>query len=96
MDSPLDLILPTLAAFTLPGIAAWYLARRHGLAVFWASLIAGALIMLYGWFTARPTLAPDVASRHTLVIYFVLLPAFMSMVFGAIVGAWQHRAHGAP
>ena len=86
-----DLILPTLAAFTLPGIAAWYLGRRHGLGVFWASLVVGALVMVYGWITARPGIAPELASRYTLTIYFVLLPAFMSLVLGAILGAWQHR-----
>ena len=86
-----DLIFPVLAAFTLPGLAAWLLGRRHGLGVFWISLIAGALVMLYGWFTARPALAPEVAGQHTLVIYFLLLPGFMSLVLGAILGAWQHR-----
>jgi hypothetical protein len=47
--------------------------------------------MLYGWVTARPTLSPEVAGMHTIVIYFLLLPAFMSLVLGAILGAWQHR-----
>lgn len=91
-----DLILPTLAAFTLPGIAAWYLGRRYGLGVFWASLIVGALVMIYGWVTARPDIAPETAGQHTLTIYFVLLPAFMSLVLGAILGAWQHRMRVAP
>lgn len=91
-----DLMLPSLAAFILPGLLAWFLARRHGLAVFWASLIAGALVMIYGWITARPDIAPELAGRHTLTIYFILLPAFMSMVLGAIVGAWQNRLYGAP
>ena len=86
-----DLILPSTAAFILPGIVAWYLGRRHGLGVFWASLIVGALVMIYGWITARPDITPEMAGRHTLTIYFVLLPAFMSLVLGAILGAWQHR-----
>ncbi|HRM73524.1 MAG TPA: hypothetical protein PLI13_02270 [Paracoccus sp. (in: a-proteobacteria)] len=91
MDSMLNLILLSLAAFTLPGIVAWYIGRRHGLRVFWASLVVGALVMVYGWITARPGIAPELASRYTLTIYFVLLPAFMSLVLGAILGAWQHR-----
>lgn len=91
MDSLPNLILLSLAAFTLPGIAAWFLGRRHGLGVFWASLIVGALVMVYGWITARPGIAAETAGRYTLTIYFVLLPAFMSLVLGAIVGAWQHR-----
>lgn len=86
-----EVTIAVLAAFTLPGLAAWLLARRHGLGVFWVSLIMGALVMLYGWFTARPALAPEVAGQHTLVIYFLLLPGFMSLVLGAILGAWQHR-----
>ena len=86
-----DLILPTTAAFILPGILAWYLGRRHGLGVLWASLIVGALVMIYGWITARPDIAPEIAGQHTITIYFVLLPAFMSLVLGAILGAWQHR-----
>ncbi len=91
MDSMLNLILLSLAAFTLPGIVAWYIGRRHGLGVFCASLVVGALVMVYGWITARPGIAPELASRYTLTIYFVLLPAFMSLVLGAILGAWQHR-----
>ena len=91
MDSMLNLILLSLAAFTLPGIVAWYIGRRHGLRVFWASLVVGALVMVYGWITARPGIAPELASRYTLTIYFVLLPTFMSLVLGAILGAWQHR-----
>ena len=91
MDSLLNLILLSLAAFTLPGIVAWYIGRRHGLGVFWASLVVGALVMVYGWITARPDIAPELASRYTLTIYFVLLPTFMSLVLGAILGAWQHR-----
>ncbi len=86
-----SLILASLAAFTLPGLMGWVLARRRGLQVFWGSLIFGALVMLYGWVTARPTLSPEVAGMHTIVIYFLLLPAFMSLVLGAILGAWQHR-----
>ena len=91
MDSVLNLILMSLVAFTVPGILAWRLARRAGLRVVWLSLIVGALVMLYGWVTARPTLTPEVAGMHTIVIYFLLLPAFMSLVLGAILGAWQHR-----
>ena len=91
-----DVIISVLAAFTLPGLAAWLLARRHGLGVFWASLIVGALVMIYGWVTARPDIAPETAGQHTLTIYFVLLPAFMSLVLGAILGAWQHRMRVAP
>lgn len=89
-----DLILPSIAAFTVPGLLAWFLARRHGLGVFWASLIAGALVMIYGWINARPDIAPELAGQKTLLIYFILLPGFMSLVLGAIVGAWQHRYHG--
>ena len=62
----------------------------------WASLIVGALVMIYGWVTARPDIAPETAGQHTLTIYFVLLPAFMSLVLGAILGAWQHRMRVAP
>ncbi|WP_374637407.1 hypothetical protein [Paracoccus sp. (in: a-proteobacteria)] len=91
MDSVFNLILLSLAAFTLPGIVAWYIGRRHGLGVFWASLVVGALVMVYGWITARPDIPPELASRYTLTIYFVLLPTFMSLVLGAILGAWQHR-----
>ncbi len=91
MDSLQDLILPTVAAFTLPGLVAWALARRHGLGVFWASLIAGAVVMVYGWLVSRPDIAADAAGQRVLLIYFVLLPGFMSLVLGAIVGAWQHR-----
>lgn len=91
MDVLQNLMLPSVAAFILPGLLAWFLARRHGLGVFWVSLIIGALVMLYGWITARPDIAPELAGLHTLVIYFILLPGFMSMVLGAIVGAWQHR-----
>ena len=90
MDSMLNLILLSLAAFTLPGIVAWYIGRRHGLGVFWASLVVGALVMVYGWITARPGIAPELASRYTLTIYFVLLPALLSLVLGAFLGAWQH------
>lgn len=89
MDSLPNLILLSLVAFTLPGLVAWRLARRRGLAVFWASLALGALVMIYGWLTANPDIAAETAGRHTLVIYFVLLPGFMSMVLGAVLGAWQ-------
>ncbi|MFO1139899.1 MAG: hypothetical protein U1E41_12585 [Paracoccus sp. (in: a-proteobacteria)] len=90
MDSVLNLILMSLVAFTVPGILAWRLARREGLRVVWLSLIVGALVMLYGWWTANPNIAPVTAGRHTLVIYFLLLPSFLSMVLGAVLGAWQH------
>lgn len=90
-----NLMLWSLVAFTLPGMLTWFLARRQGLGVFWASLVAGALVMFYGWLTARPDIAPEIAGRHTLAIYFLLLPGFMSMVLGAILGAWRHRFHGA-
>ncbi len=91
-----DLLLPSLAAFLVPGLLAWFLARRRGLGVFWVSLVIGALVMLYGWITANPNIAPEAAGRHALTIYFILLPSFMSLVLGSIVGAWQHRLYGAP
>ena len=90
MDSVLNLILMSLVAFTVPGILAWRLARREGLRVVWLQPDHGRAGHALRLVDRQSRYRPVTAGRHTLVIYFLLLPSFLSMVLGAVLGAWQH------
>ncbi|MDO5630335.1 MAG: hypothetical protein Q4G22_00700 [Paracoccus sp. (in: a-proteobacteria)] len=81
--------LVTLATVSLivPGLVAWLAARRMGLGILWAALIAGAILGLAGWFITREPLLGDAEIRRSVAIYFVLLPGFVGMVLGAGAGA---------
>ncbi len=88
----LELLLPTLAAFILPGLVSWLLSRRYGLGVVWAALIAGLIIGIFGWIKTREPQFEEAARQQAVLVYFLLLPGFVSLVTGAAIGAWQHRA----
>ncbi|MFV0293412.1 MAG: hypothetical protein ACK5II_09460 [Paracoccus sp. (in: a-proteobacteria)] len=85
-----SLILPMIVAFVLPGLVAWLLGRRYGLGVVWAALIAGAVVGIYGWINTRTPLPQDAAREQAVLIFFMLLPGFVSLVLGGLIGAWQH------
>lgn len=80
-------MLLTALALVVPGAVAFLLARRHGLAVLWATLIAGALLGIAGWIWTRAPAMGDDAIDRSITIYFVLLPGFVSLVLGAAAGA---------
>ena len=86
-----NLVLLAMAAMILPGALAWLAARRMGINILWAALIAGAIIGIVGWFLTREPLFGEAALRRSITIYFVLLPGFVGMVLGAAAGAISDR-----
>ncbi|MFI0395482.1 hypothetical protein [Paracoccus jiaweipingae] len=83
-------------ALSLPGILGFFAARKWGVAVVWWLLIAGAVLGVWGWLNTRePALGDDFAPRHIL-IFFVLLPGYVSVVGGAAAGVMAHLARRAP
>ncbi|MDO5706323.1 MAG: hypothetical protein Q4G49_14830 [Paracoccus sp. (in: a-proteobacteria)] len=85
--NPGYLVTLATAAMILPGLIAWFAARRMGLGILWAALIAGVILGIAGWFITREPLFGDAEIRRSITIYFVLLPGFVGMVLGAGVGA---------
>lgn len=91
MIGPLTLLM-TMAAMFLPGLLAFWLAARRGIAVLWAALIAGAMLGIFGWIVTREPLFGEAAFQRHVTIYFILLPAFVSLTLGAAIGAlWGRR-----
>lgn len=86
-----DVMILTLAALVVPAAVAFWLARRHGLGVLWATLIAGALLGIAGWIWTRAPALGDDAIDRSITIYFILLPGFVSLVLGAAAGALAGR-----
>lgn len=91
-----DFLLLALAAPAIAGVIAWALGRRIGLNALWAALTVGAVTGLIGWFLTRDPVYGQAALERSVMIYFTLLPGFIGLVMGAIIGAWQHRAEKAP
>ncbi|MFV0410000.1 MAG: hypothetical protein ACK5LJ_10000 [Paracoccus sp. (in: a-proteobacteria)] len=84
-----SLILPTLAAFLLPGLTGWFAGRRFGIRALWTVLAAGAVLAIWGWLNTRTPLAHDAARDQAVLIFFILLPGVVSLITGTLIGAWQ-------
>lgn len=87
-----ELVLIAPAAAAIAALAAWWLGRRIGLNALWIALAIGAITGLIGWFLTRTPAVGEAALHRSILIYFTLLPGFIGLVMGAIMGAWQHRA----
>lgn len=76
----------SVIALAVPGTLTFLAARKWGLVVVWGVLVAGAVVGIWGWLQTRePAMGDDFAPRHIL-IFFILLPGYVSMVTGAAAG----------
>ncbi|MDO5647883.1 hypothetical protein [Paracoccus sp. (in: a-proteobacteria)] len=92
MTDPAVLMGLALTAFLVPGAVAYVAARRFGLMILWAALIAGGLLGVVGWIITREPLYGADALQRSIRIYFMLLPGFVGVVLGAVWGALSWRA----
>ncbi|MDO5658592.1 MAG: hypothetical protein Q4G36_09760 [Paracoccus sp. (in: a-proteobacteria)] len=91
MTDPAQLVLLAMASLVLPGLLAFFAAKRLGLQIVWAALILGAGLGIYGWIETREPLFGAAAMRRSVSIYFVLLPGFVGITLGAAIGALVGR-----
>lgn len=87
--------LPVALAAVVPGLIAWGLARRYGLAGVLGALAVCALIALIGWPLTREVRTGDAMHAQAMLIFWVVVPGLVSLVLGAVLGFWvalQRRA----
>ncbi len=82
------IVFAALAA-TLPGLVAWLLTRRYGLAGVLGALAVCALIAVVGWPLTREVRVGDAMHAQAIVIFWIVVPALVSLVLGAVVGFWS-------
>ncbi|HRO16220.1 MAG TPA: hypothetical protein PLL33_14515 [Paracoccus sp. (in: a-proteobacteria)] len=83
-----DWALTAALAVTLPGMAAWLLARRYGLAGIMGALAICAVLAIGGWISTRTVLTDEAQLRRSAIIFYVIVPGLVSLILGAIAGFW--------
>ena len=92
-----DFALPAALAGTLPGLLAWWAARRLGLAGLMGALALCAVLAIVGWNLTLDVLTGDDQLRRAGIIFFIVVPGVVSLILGAIAGFWDaHRRRIAP
>ncbi|WP_134726392.1 hypothetical protein [Paracoccus luteus] len=85
-------LVPGLIAAILPGLAAWWLTRRNGPLGLAMALAFCAVVAIGGWIITQNVLPLDQMARQAGIIFFVVTPALVSLVTGAVAGFWAaHR-----
>ena len=87
-----DWLVPGLIAGIVPGLAAWWLTRRNGPLGLAMALGFCAVVALGGWIITQRTLPLDQMAQQAGIIFFVVTPALVSLILGAVAGFWAaHR-----
>lgn len=84
-----DYALPAALAVTIPGFLAWAAARRFGLSGLMGALVICGVGAIVGWLLTRDVLTGDPHLRRSGMIFFVIVPGFVSLVLGAVAGFWE-------
>lgn len=90
-DDIARLVLMAAVIFAMSAGGGYLLARRHGAPVIWGALILGAVACVIGWLMTRTPLFGAAALRQSILIYFILLPSYVALTGGALIGALRGR-----